>query len=347
MKVALDTNPLFTGRGGVARYVRGLVEGFRTTTTGWEMREFAWEVENFSYAQPQRALRTLWREWVWAKTLAPWQLGDAHVLHHTTLPLVPYVGTPRHVVTLHDLAIVRHPERFRAWQRRADARRLRRVANADRVICVSRFTADEAIRLLGLPASRLEVVHHGGLLAGITQAPLPPAWPKEYFLFVGSLEPGKNLALLRDIYLTAEEALPPLLIVGTRWEGVTHEGTPPADWHFLGPVEDGILHSLYIGARALLFPSKYEGFGLPLLEAMQLGCPVLCGAVASLPEVGGDAVAYADLNVRDFSRAMRRLVSDETWRTGMIAAGRSRAADFSWSRCASATAAVYAASLSG
>lgn len=346
MRIALDSNPIYTGRGGVARYVRGLWQGL-AGQDGVEVHRLAWEVENLDYAQPARALRTLAREWGWAKWVAPRRLDGAELLHHTALPVIPFVPSVRHVVTLHDLAVVRHPERFRLWQRRADLRRLRRVARADRIVCVSRFTADEALRELGLPASRVEVVHHGGVLAGVPDVAPPAGLPEDFFLFVGSLEPGKNLALLREIYLAAGEPLPPLLIVGARWEGVAHEGAPPPGWRFLGAVDDACLHALYRRARALLFPSRYEGFGLPLVEAMQLGCPVLCGPVASLPEVGGDAVGYADLNPRDFGRAMRRLQTDAVWRGELAAAGLERGRTFSWERCARETAAVYAEALRG
>ncbi|MBI2516063.1 MAG: glycosyltransferase family 4 protein [Opitutae bacterium] len=343
MKIALDTNPLYTGRGGVARYVQGLLQGLAGPGGGLEVSRLAWEVENLGYAQPARALRTLAREWGWAKWVAPRRLGGVQVLHHTALPVIPFVKPVRHVVTLHDLAVVRHPERFRPWQRQSGLRRLRRVVRADRVICVSRFTADEAMRGLGLPAARLEVIHHGGLLAGVPSVEPLADLPEDYFLFVGSLEPGKNLALLRDIYRAATEPLPPLVVAGARWEGVAHEGAPPSGWYFLGAVDDARLHGLYRRARALLFPSRYEGFGLPLVEAMQLGCPVLCGPVASLPEVGGDAVAYAELNPDAYGRAMRRLVTDTAWREQLTVAGRERGGQFSWERCGRETAMVYAA----
>ncbi|MBA3848917.1 MAG: hypothetical protein C0502_02850 [Opitutus sp.] len=345
MKIALDTHPIYTGRGGVARYVRGLRQGLAAAGADLEVVPLAWEVENLGYAQPARALRTLAREWGWAKWVAPRRLRGVEVLHHTALPLIPFVPAARHVVTLHDLAVLRHPERFRPWQRRADLRRLRRVTEADRVICVSRFTADEAMRELGLSAARVEVIPHGGLLAGVPERVPPMDVLEDFFLFVGSLEPGKNLALLREIYLSATAPLPPLLIVGARWEGVAHEGAPPPGWRFLGPVDDACLHGLYRRARGLLFPSCYEGFGLPLVEAMQLGCPVLCGPVASLPEVGGDAVAYTELNPGDFGRAMRRLLVDSDWRDQLKAAGTERGSRFSWERCARETAAVYAAAI--
>jgi alpha-1,3-rhamnosyl/mannosyltransferase len=252
------------------------------------------------------------------------------------------------VVTLHDLAILRHPERFRAWQRWSGVRRFRRLADADRVICISRFTADEAMDLLGLPARQLEVVHNGGDFQP-QDGPIPdeqPAFtvPDEFFLFVGSLEPGKNLALLRDAYRLAAEqniALPPLLIIGARWAGVGSEGQPPAGWHYLGRQSDGVLVHLYRRALALVFPTKYEGFGLPLVEAMALGCPVICSPVASLPEVGGKAVLWSEMNPGAYLKAMLEMAGNTSLREGFIQAGRQQASLFTWKRFAQGVVEVY------
>ena len=122
---------------------------------------------------------------------------------------------------------------------------------------------------------------------------------------------------------------------------MAHEGPPPPDWHFLGHANDGQLATLYRGAKALLFPSLYEGFGLPVLEAMAHGSPVLCGPVASLPEVGGEAAAYAELTPEAYGAAMQRLAADDNWRVELRESGLKRAALFSWEKCARETLAVY------
>lgn len=342
MSTLIETTALYTTQGGVARYVRGLLQGLRQADAGFDWEELGWPVENFGYAQPTRALKTLLREWGWAKVVAARAARRAGLVHHTALPIIPFVRGPRHVVTLHDLALVRHPERYRPWQRSAGLRRLRRVASADKVIAVSRFTADEAMAVLGLPSARLEVIHEGGLLDPAAEAgPLPTGLPEEFLLFVGALEPGKNLALLREIYATAPRPLPPLVIAGARWAGVSGEGSPPANWRYLGHVSDPELWALYDRARALVFPSRYEGFGLPVLEAMSRGCPVVCGPLPSLREIGGDAVATAELTVPAFGAALARLLADDAWREQLRAGGRARANAFSWTKCARQTLAVY------
>ncbi|MBI3415077.1 MAG: glycosyltransferase family 4 protein [Verrucomicrobia bacterium] len=356
MRVAIDTNGCYTVQAGVARYIRGLLGGLRQLRgTDLEFFEFAWEVENFTYRQPQRALKTFYRELIWCRHVAPRLLTRHHadLLHSTTGYLITPPDQLPNVITVHDLAFLRFPKRFRPWQRWAGRRNLEKVATARRVICISQFTADEAIQLLGLSASKIEIVYNGCDFQSIEASPTESrpefAVPSEFFLFVGSLEPGKNLSLLREIYAGAERTgkrLPPLMIVGARWEGVAGEGRPPADWHYLGRQPDETLIYLYRRALALVFPSKYEGFGLPVVEAMALGCPVLCGSVASLPEVGGEAALYAKLQTDEFGQAMLRLAGDETLRYEMAEKGREHVKKFNWHKCASETAAVYRQALS-
>jgi len=337
MRVALDTNPLYTSRAGVARYVRGLRQGLHSLApTDLQLRELGWAVENFGFVQPARALKTAWRELVWSPLVAPGPMRTVDLVHHTYGPLMPFVKGPRHVMTLCDLALLRHPERYRPWHLRAGLRRLQRVKEADRVICISRFTADEAMALLGLPAAGIEVVHLAPALASQEEA--LPGLPGEFYLFVGSLEPGKNLAFLNALWREAGPALPPLLIVGARWTGVAGEGAPPPNWIYLGHQSDSVLLGLYRRAKALLFPSLYEGFGLPPLEAMAAGCPVICSPRASLPEVVGEAACMVELETRRWRQALEAVGRElETWRQR----GRQRAAGFSWEKCARETVAVY------
>jgi glycosyltransferase involved in cell wall biosynthesis len=347
VRVAIDTTGLYTTQAGVARYIRGLLGGFKQMAKPPDFFELAWPVENFAYQQPQRALKTAYREFVWGPLLANAALrrGGASLLHTTFnvlyRPCLPYVAT------LHDLALLRHPERFRKWQVASARHRLGMIARADRIICISLFTADEAMALLDVPASKIQIVYNGvdfhDSVAAREQRPDVPV-PPDFFLFVGSLEPGKNLSLLKETYQLARSSgrmLPPLVIVGARWSGVADEGPPPADWYYLGRQPDEAVVYLYRRARALLFPSKYEGFGLPVAEAQTLGCPVICSRIASIPEVAGSAAIYSELTAAGYLEAMSRLVGDTGLRDELIRLGRIQAAHFSWSRCAQETAAIY------
>jgi len=352
IRVGFDMTGVYVTQAGIARYVRGLKRGLEQTRPGGiEIFPIAWEVQSFSYQQPQRAMKTIYRELIWGKLIAPRILSskNADLLHSTSSLFIRRPGDVRHVVTLHDLSISRHPERFRKWQIQSWHRRLPVIRNADRVIAISRFTADEAMRMLGLEASKIDVVHNGcdwheDQITFCEARPTTFAVPDEFFLFVGSLEPGKNLKLLKQAWLYAEQQnrrLPPLLIVGSRWEGVATEGEQPKDWHYLGRQPDDVLLYLYRRAQALMFPSIYEGFGFPVIEAMAQGCPVICSPTSSLPEVAGDAAMMVPLAASEYVKAARELLSRPDLRQDLIARGRQRAARFTWRRCAEETAAVY------
>jgi len=355
IRIDIDTNALYVTQAGTARYIRGLLKGFRQIAApDFEIIPLAWEVENFNYRQPQRALKTIYRELVWAKFHAPHRLlkNNSRLLHAAAGPLIRPPQGIREIVTLHDLAILRQPERFRRWHRASGRRRLQNLHRADRIICISRFTADEAMALLNLPAAKLTVIHNGcDFHPDESPAEIKPGFniPSDFFLFVGSLEPGKNLALLKEAYALAEaerQLLPPLLIVGARWEGVGNEGAPPRDWHYLGRQPDEALVYLYRRATALVFPSKYEGFGLPVAEAMALGCPVICSPVASLPEIGGDAAMFTDMTPAAYLHAMLRLGREGGLRAELVEKGFMQAAKFSWKKCAGEVLEIYRSALS-
>lgn len=349
--IGIDTNGLYTTQAGLARYIRGLLKGLHDVAApGMEFCPIAWEVENLRYQQPERALKTFYRELVWTIFNAPLHLRRHNValLHSTAGPLISPPRGTREVVTLHDVAFLRHPERFRPWHVTVARRRLRKLRRADKVICVSRFTAEEAMALLNLPAFKFIVVHNGCEFH--PREPAPPGAkpdfivPNEYFLFVGSLEPGKNLALLKEVYALAEglkQLLPPLLIVGARWEGVGHEGPPPKGWRYLGRLRDEVLVYLYRHATGLVFPSKYEGFGFPVVEAMALGCPVICSPVASLTEVGGAAALFTDMKPDAYLNAMRQVSREASMRNELIERGLAQATNFSWDKCAREVLEVY------
>ena len=351
MRIAIDTNALYTTRAGISRYVLKLLQALRRHKPDClEISEIGWPVENFDYAQPQRALKTFYREFLWAKLLAPRMLRkSAPDLYHVTGNFVASAPRPiPQVATLHDLSVFRHPERFRRWHRISGQRGCYNLRTVDHIICISQFTIREVRDVLGLSAKKISLVYYGSPFHPEEGSALErkPDFeiPSEFFLFVSSLEPGKNAKLIREAYQMAESRqihLPPLLLAGTRFPGVAHEGPPPPNWRFLGHQTDETLVYLYRRAVALLFPSKYEGFGLPVVEAQALGCPVICSRVASLPEVGGDAAYYSEMTPAAYLEAMIRLMREGPLRQELIEKGKVHSAKFSWSKCARETVEVY------
>lgn len=347
MRVAFDTNPVYTSRAGVARYVRGMLTGFKAVDD-LEVMPLRWPVANLGFRQPERLIKTFYREVVWNHWSVPRLLRktEPDLIHSTSPFLSRKIGLIPHLITLHDLAVLRRPERFRRWHRNSARRALSRLHRADRVICISQFTADEAIALLNLTAHQLIVIHNGCDFVSTVPEEAQPATavPDEFFLFVGTLEPGKNLSLLRNVWAAAQrrgESLPPLMVVGARWHGIPNEGSPPQNWTYLGHLSDAELVYLYRRARALLFPSTYEGFGLPTVEAMALGCPVICSPVASLPEITGDAALMTELNPNAYEAAIRRLGRECSLRDALVQAGRERSARFRWETTAREVADCY------
>lgn len=248
----------------------------------------------------------------------------------------------RQVVQQHDAAVFDHPEAytpaFVAWYRRLFARQVR---HAQACLVVSAFSRARLAQALGQPPQRWTVAPLGAdHLARVS----PDARalerlrvaPGQYLLAVGSANPTKNLDALIAAYATLPAPRPPLLLVGGRNDRVFAQGSRPASaavpgLQRIGRVDDAALRALYEGALALVFPSVYEGFGLPPLEAMALGCPVLTTRCASLPEVCGEAAFYAESpDVAGLSVALRRLLEDAELRERLRRAGRAHSRRFTW-----------------
>lgn len=298
----------------------------------------------------------------WEQTRLPWlvrRLG-IDVLHspHYTMP----VAKPcRSVVTFCDMTYQLMPELHRRWHRRFFPAMMRWSAHhADRLIAISESTRHDVIRLLGVAADRIVAIP----LAGSPAFRVLPAAevaavcqrrglvPGQYLCYVGVLEPRKNVPTLIDAYARIAGAFPgvSLAIVGRNgWEyedifrRVTEHGLGDRV-RFLGHVPQDDLVALYNGARAFVYPSRYEGFGLPILEAMQCGTPVVTTTASSMPEVAGEAALLVEpTDVAALADAIARLLSDDTVARDLSARGIARAATFSWERCAADTLGVYRA----
>lgn len=346
--VAIDTSYFQIGKGGVARYIECLLAAIRKIApSDIAVQTISFPLQNHEFRQPQRMLKTLAREVVWQPILAPLEMRrmGIELLHATSTACVRAPQGVPVIATLHDLAYLLTPERFRRWTRLRIPIELAAYRRADYLICPSQATANDAIRYLGVPARRIHVIHHGSTFDGSSLERAPgEAIPERFFLFVSSIESGKNLRLLNEVYHQAEargRSLPPLLIVGRRVEGVAHEGKAPASWRYLGRLDDPELVWLYRRALALVYPSKFEGFGFPVLEAMALGTAVICSPVSSLPEVGGDVPIYADQTPESYGAALEHLLDSPAERADRIRAGRTRANAFSWYHCAGQTLDLY------
>jgi glycosyltransferase involved in cell wall biosynthesis len=324
LRVGVDVAPLVQDRAGTARYVRGLL-GELERLPGLELRRL-------SFGGPSRA-SALVRDTAWYLGLLPLQArrAGADVLHCTTFraPLRSPMPT---IVTVHDLAIVRYPEFFTAWTRLyAWTALLPVIRAADRVIAVSEFTKREVVELAGVAEERVRVVPNA---ASDVFTPDGPSEAGDYVLAVGTLEPRKNLARLAS---AAERLGAELRVVGARGWGGVEVGGNGVRW--LGYVPDEELARLYRGAAVFAYPSLYEGFGIPVLEAMRCGAPVVTSAGTVMEEVADGAAELVDpLDPASIAAGIERARSR---REELAAAGLERARRYTWAAAAEATAAVY------
>ena len=286
-------------------------------------------------------------------------LGYAdHVFHGPNFYLPPFDGPS--VCTFHDLSIFTwahcHPPARVRYMRKEIELTLQR---ADMLITDSEYTRQEIAAYFSWSPDKIRAVPLAcsADFRPRTDDELAPVLNKfglavgGYCLYVGTIEPRKNLEALLDAYSRlphAERQRWPLVLTGYRgWRSEQLHAriatAVAAGWaRYLGFVEADELPLIYAGARLFVFPSLYEGFGLPVLEAMASGIPVVCSNASTLPEVAGDAAAMCEpQDVDTLSQLIAAGLEDETWRAGARCRGLLRAADFSWQRCARETAAVY------
>ena len=291
----------------------------------------------------RKKLLTARQEFLWYPLLGRRRAAaaGADVYHCPTIRGPLTRGKPPLVVTVHDLVPLLFPETMSTWNRFSSRATLRRTLDAaDLLIASSQNTANDMSSLLKIPANRIRVIWIGVDEIFFEPALPLPAATTPFVLFVGTPEPRKNLPRL----ITAMKELRErgfehrLVIAGSGGWG---DAPPEADFvDNIGRVSDEQLCSLYARASCLAIPSLYEGFGLPAVEAMAAGTPVVAGARGSLPEITGDAAISVDpYDPGAIASGIERAIDQ---RDELIALGRARAKHFTWAEAANKVAGVYA-----
>ncbi len=245
------------------------------------------------------------------------------------------------MTTIHDMTYLRYPETMdRKNLRRLKDGMARSIDRSDMVLTVSQFSKQEISELLGYPEERISVVPCAPSNLAVEGKNTPPV-DVSYLLYVGTIEPRKNLVRLIRAFdcLKKEQGIPHKLVLagGKGWNNeeiyAAAEGVP--DVIFTGYVSEAEKNALYRGAAAFVFPSLYEGFGIPPLEAMNLGCPVVCANAASLPEVVGEAAELADpLDEMSIAEGIWRVISDEAHAAELVRRGYEQAKRYTWAASA-------------
>jgi glycosyltransferase involved in cell wall biosynthesis len=348
MRILVDYRPALRMRSGVGEYMHGIIGAYTAAhadDTAVFTSSFADRPEPALAAElrvdvvdrhiPVRLLNYLWHRASWPPV--EWLAGDMDVVHAAHPLLIP-ARRAAQVVTIHDLFFLGHRDATTAEIRRDYAALAETHARrADAIVTPSLHTKRLVIERFGIDAGR---IYHCPPGAPAWQRPTPAYQPKGWILFIGTLEPRKNLGVVLEAYtrlLERSRHVPDLLLAGRATaqarEWLARIDREPLRGHVkhVGYVPDEDRERLFRGASALVLPSLDEGFGLPVLEAMSAGIPVLASNRGSLPEVVGSAGTLLNPDDADaWTTALERLVGDPVWAVRQREAGLERARAFTW-----------------
>ena len=367
MKVCVDIQAALGQRAGVGRYVRELAAHLGDAAGGDEVVAFYFDFKRTGLADPPEGIAAKACRWVpgraaqaaWKRVGFPpfdWFAGKADLYHFPNFVRPPLTRGARSVVTIHDVSFLRLPETTEEKNLAWLTSQIHRTAErADAILTDSHFSAREIVELLGVPEEKVHPIWLG----------LPPFGPppsreearkmrsalgleKPFFLTVGTIEPRKNVPFLVKVYEALADVDAELVLaggMGWKTEATMRaiERSPRRDRiRILRGVDDAHLAALYEGAAAFVFPTLYEGFGFPPLEAMARGTPVVAARNSSLPEVLGDAAEWVEgYDAEEWAAAVRSVLGDAEKSTRLRAAGIAQAGKFTWKETARRTWEVY------
>lgn len=362
LKLALDATPLLGPRTGVGAVVAGLLgelarrEDVVVTAYGvtWRGRRDLADTVPSGVGVLHRPMAARPLRWAWSRASVPpleWWTGALDVVHGTNF-VVPPTRRAAAVVTVHDLTTMHFPELCAAATLAYPDLLRAAIGRGAHVHAVSRFVADEVVAELGADPDRVCVVHSGvpAVGAGDAARGRRRVGSEAYLLALGTVEPRKDLPLLVEAFdaVAGERPELSLVLAGPDGWGAAELTSAVAAAHHrvrivrLGWVDDATRSDLLAGATALAYPSRYEGFGFPPLEAMAAGIPVVSTTAGALPEVLGDAAILVPVgDAEALAEALARVVDDSNLRSSLVARGHERVARYRWDRTAEAMVELY------
>lgn len=370
MTIYVDVSAAVHQRAGLARYARSLAQALVTHyASSYDFRLF---YNRFGRAGPVADLPMLpartvplgYKPWRMAVLMGQrihlgfdWLLPHAQLLHATEHLLLPMRHVPT-VLTVHDLIYHLFPayhKRLNYWYLNAAMPLF--VRRADKIIAISQSTKRDLMHIYGVPAEKISVIYEAASpdfrpagAQAVAAVKARYGLPDHYILALGTIEPRKNLIRLVDALRLLRQKDPSLSLVIVGSAGWLYQDffqhveklDEPRAVLLSGFVPDQDLPAVITGASVYVLASLYEGFGLPILEAMACGTPVVCSNTSSLPELGGRAARYFDpTNTQGMAAAIEAILTDESLREHMRDLGLEQAAKFSWERAAAETVTVY------
>jgi len=368
MHIGIDATALPPQPGGAGNYIIQLIRSLASLETDSHFTVFAFQsgydlidvpaspqLDWLLFPDKSPASRLLWEQMTLPRLVRDANVALLHSLHYTRPLSLPCAS----VVTFHDMTFFLYPHLHTRSKRIFFPTAIRLSARlADALIAVSENTKKDTVRLLGVPGDKITAIPHGvgEEFRPITDAALLESirrkykLPQDFILNVGFVEPRKNLTLLMKSYQQLHSqgiSLPLVIVGGLGWmyEDVFRQAESlgiKEQVYFTGYVPDHDLPIIYNLARVFVYPSIYEGFGLPPLEAMACGTPLITTAVSSMPEHVGDAgILIPPQDEKALTNALQKLINDSTLQEELSSKGPERASQFTWKRTAQETIKVY------
>ena len=368
--IAIDYTPALEQGGGIGRYTRELVSALAQIDNRSDYRLFAagqrrdrlpgLPGKNFTWRPSSISVEWYARLWHRARLPIPVErwVGNVNLYHATDFTLPPTRKHTRTILTVHDLSFVRAPETavagLRAFLNKVVPRSINR---ADHVLADSEATRNDIIELYGAPPEKISVLYSGvdSRFAPVTDRTVLDAMrarngigERPYILSVGTVQPRKNYVRLVETLAALDHPDIDLVIAGGKgwlndplYQRISELGLEERV-RLIGFAADDDLPALYSGAEAFVYPSLYEGFGLPPLEAMACGTPVVASNVSSVPEVVGEAGLLVDpMSVEAICEAVERVLDDQSLRESLREKGIEQAGLFTWKKAAEQLRSIY------
>ena len=355
MKIAFDSTTLILTQGGTSVYLNNLVSAMRKIAPGNEYSYFSTGTVRRQKIQVLRQISTLYRELIWQQFILPVSANKKKVdVLHCPAHLAPLYSKVPKVVTFHDIYILKDQKSFRYWQSTfAEFIYPKIISSNCKIIAISFFTKNELINKFKIADNKIDVVHQGVesrfkvITDDLKLSKIKRKYdlPNQFILYVGAIEPRKNLFRLIEALSLKGNKLPLVIVSSGGWKNeilLNNIQDKRNNISLLQNISDEELPYIYNLASLFVSPSLYEGFGLPLLEAMACGCPIVVSNCSAHLEITNGLAEYFDpTKIEDIAAKINATINSTEKLQSLKIKGLENAQLFSWEKCAQSTLEVY------